>query len=71
MKVIIFFVGVLTNEGKPASFWSCLNEVQEGLQVIVLDYKNYISAFLLCFIAYTSLFKIAYSTTHLSCSCRS
>ena len=34
---IIFCAGVLADEGRPASFWSYLNEVQEGLQVIVLD----------------------------------
>ena len=28
------YVGLVTDEGKPASFWSVLQEVQEGLQVI-------------------------------------
>lgn len=35
IKIILkFYVGLVTDEGQPASFWSVLQEVQEGLQVI-------------------------------------
>ena len=42
------YVGQVTDEGKPASFWSVLQEVQEELQVI--DQYHNISLFFVPFL---------------------
>jgi hypothetical protein len=42
IKIILkLYVGLVNDEGQPASFWSVLQEVQEGLQVIGQNTTSY------------------------------
>jgi hypothetical protein len=53
IKIILqLYVGLVNDEGQPASFWSVLQEVQEGLQVIG---QNTTSYHLSCFYAFPPL----------------